>query len=179
MFWQLDTAHSQITFSVRHMMIAKVRGTFEKFEGDFNLNEENPAESRLSVRIDASSINTRNSQRDAHLRSPDFLDVENHPHLTFTSTSVEVLDGNKAILQGDLTIRGITRPVSMDVEFIGSAKSPWGTTSYGFNGLTTINRKDWNLTWNQALETGGMLVGDEITIDIELELVKVAETQPA
>lgn len=179
MNWQLDTAHSQITFSVRHMMIAKVRGSFETFEGDFDMNEENPEASSISVRIEAGSINTRNGQRDAHLRSPDFLDAENHPHLTFTSTSIELLDGKKAVLNGDLTIRGTTRPVSMDVEFIGSAKSPWGATSYGFNGITTINRKDWNLTWNQALETGGMLVGDEITIDIELELVKVTEQQPA
>lgn len=175
MSWQIDSAHSAIQFSVRHMMISKVRGQFENFEGTIDLDEQNPANTKVDVRIEAASINTRNAQRDGHLRSPDFLDAENHLYLTFKSTRVEVLDDAHARLHGDLTIRGVSRPVALDVEYTGQARSPWGTVSYGFNGSTTINRKDWDLTWNQTLETGGVLVGDEITIDIELELVKVEE----
>lgn len=177
MSYQIDHAHSQIQFTVRHMMISKVRGWFEKFDGTFNLNEQDPAQTTIEVKIDAASINTRDAQRDGHLRSPDFLNAEQYPYLTFKSTRVEVTDSSHAKLYGDLTIRDITKPVVVDVEFQGSAKSPWGTNSYGFNGHTVINRKDWNLTWNVALETGGVLVGDEITIDIELELVQVPEAQ--
>lgn len=176
MSWNLDLAHSQIAFSVRHMMISKVKGYFERFEGEFNVDEKNPAASTINVRIDTASINTRNAQRDGHLRSPDFFDTENYPTASFVSKEVQVLDSHHARLLGDLTIRDVTHPVALDVEFLGSAKSPWGTTSFGFNASTLINRKDWNLTWNQGLETGGVLVGDEITIEIELELVQVSET---
>jgi polyisoprenoid-binding protein YceI len=177
MSYKLDLAHSQIQFSVRHMMISKARGGFEKFDAVINLDEANPANTTVEVEIETASINTREGQRDAHLRSGDFLDVEHYPHMTFKSTRVEVVDSMHAKLHGDLTIKGTTKPVVLDVEFLGSAKSPWGSTSYGFSGHTVINRKDWNLTWNVALETGGVLVGDEITIDIELELVKVPEQQ--
>ena len=175
--YQIDNSHSQIQFTVRHMMISKVRGWFEKFEGEVNLDEQNPANTTVNIKIDASSINTRDEKRDGHLRSADFIDAETHPYLTFTSKRVDVTGPESAKLYGDLTIRGISREVALDVTYNGSAKSPWGTTSYGFNGHTVINRKDWDLTWNAALETGGVLVGDEITIDIELELVKVAETE--
>lgn len=177
MSYQIDNAHSQIQFTVRHMMISRVRGWFEKFSGEFDIDEQNPSVSSVNVQIEAASINTRDDQRDAHLRSPDFLDAESYPYMTFTSTRVEVLDKTHARLYGDLTIRDITREVEMDVEYTGQAKSPWGTTSLGFNGHTVINRKDWNLTWNKALETGGMLVGDDLTIDIELELIQVAEPE--
>lgn len=177
MSYQIDNAHSQIQFTVRHMMISRVRGWFEKFSGEFEIDENKPAESRIDVRIEAASINTREPQRDGHLRSPDFLDAEKFPYLTFTSKRVEVLDNTRAKLYGDLTIRDVTHEVVMDVEYTGQAKSPWGTTSLGFNGHTVINRKDWDLTWNKALETGGVLVGEEITIDIELELVQVAEAE--
>lgn len=177
MSYQIDNAHSQIQFTVRHMMISRVRGWFEKFSGEFEIDENNPADSKIDVRIEAASINTREPQRDAHLRSPDFLDAEKYPYLTFTSKRVEVLDSTHAKLYGDLTIRDVTHEVAMDVEYNGQAKSPWGTTSLGFNGHTVINRKDWDLTWNKALETGGVLVGEEITIDIELELVQVVEAE--
>lgn len=179
MSYQIDSAHSQVQFTTRHMMIAKVRGWFEKFEGMVNLDEENPANTTVDVRIEASSINTREPQRDAHLRSADFLAADEYPYLVFKSKRVEVLDARNARLTGDLTIRDVTREVILDVEYSGSAKSPWGTTSYGFSGATVINRKDWNLTWNKTLETGGWLVGEEINIDIELELVKVPEAQAA
>ena len=175
MSYKIDQAHSQIQFTVRHMMIAKVRGTFEKFDGTIQLNEEEPAESSVDIRIEAASINTREPQRDAHLRSPDFLDAEKFPSLYFKSTKVDVIDQNNAKLHGTMIIKDISRPVVLEVEYSGQAKTPWGTTNFGFSGRTVINRKDWGLEWNRALETGGWLVGDEITVDIELELTKVPE----
>ncbi len=177
MTWQIDPAHSLVAFSARHMMISKVRGRFENFSGTIDFDENNPAASTVNVEIDAASINTREDQRDGHLRSPDFLDVENHPKLTFQSKRVEQTNSNNGKLIGDLTIRGLTKEVTLDVEYAGQAKSPWGTTSAGFSGTTTINRKDWGLEWNQVLETGGVLVGDKIKIDIELELVKQPESE--
>lgn len=178
MAWQIDPPHSHVEFSVRHMMISKVRGRFERFEGAIEGDEANLAASRVDVKIDAASITTRDDQRDAHLRSPDFLNVEQYPYITFVSTAVEQIDTTRARLHGDLTIRDVTRPVVLDVEYAGQAKSPWGTTSAGFSAETKINRKDFGLTWNVALETGGVLVGEEITIGIELELVQQVE-QPA
>ena len=133
----------------------------------------------MDVVIDAASINSRESQRDAHLRSADFLDVEHHPQLTFKSTRVERTGENTARLYGDLTIRGMTRPVVLDVTFNGMLTNPWGMTSAGFSASTRINRKDWRLEWNVALEAGGWLVGDEVEIAIEAELIKVSAEQPA
>jgi len=174
MAWKIDPAHSAIHFSVRHMMISNVRGEFQRFEGTIDLDEQNPENTTVDIRIDASSINTREPQRDAHLRSADFLDVENHPYITFKSTRVERTGEKTARLHGDLTIRGITKPVVLDVEHSGILTNPWGVTSAGFEARAKINRKDWNLTWNQALEAGGVLVGDEIKVEIELELLKEA-----
>lgn len=172
MSWQIDSAHSEINFSVRHMMISKVRGTFESFSGSVNFDENNPTNTTVDISIDAAGINTREDQRDGHLRSPDFLNADEFPTLTFKSTKVEQIDENNGKLYGNLTIRGVSKPVVLDVEYAGQAKSPWGTTSAGFSAKTSINRNDWGLTWNQALETGGILVGDKIAIEIELELVK-------
>jgi polyisoprenoid-binding protein YceI len=179
MAWQIDLAHSEITFSVRHMMISKVRGSFETFSGSVNFDEANPTNTSVDITIDAASINTREDQRDGHLRSPDFLNADEYPTLTFKSTKVEQTDAENGKLYGDLTILGVTKPVVLDVEYAGQAKSPWGTTSAGFSGKTSINRTDWGLTWNQALETGGILVGEKINIDIELEIVKQAEAVEA
>lgn len=175
MAWTIDTAHSSVQFSVRHMMISKVRGQFDKFEGTINLDEQNPANSTVDVKIEAASINTQNADRDNHLRSPDFLNADEFPNLTFKSTKVEQIDDANAKLHGDLTIRDVTKPVVLDVEYAGQAKSPWGTTSAGFSGTTKISRQEWGLNWNAALETGGWLVGDEVTITIELELVNQPE----
>ena len=177
MTWQVDTAHTHIGFVARHMMITKVRGEFSKYDIEVDYNEDNPALSSVSATIYTDSVNTRDERRDGHLRSADFFDAANHPAMTFRSTRVEALPNGHGRLIGDLTIRGVTREVALDVEFYGLAKSPWGTTSAGFCGLTKIDRRDWNLTWNQALETGGWLVGDQINIEIEIELVKVPETQ--
>ena len=172
MTWIIDTSHSTITFSVRHMMISKVRGHFSRFDGTVDFDELNPVNSSVKVNIDASSIDTRDERRDAHLMSPDFLDVANYPTLTFVSRQIEVIDDHHGRIIGDLTIRGVTREVVLDVEYNGQSKSPWGTVSAGFSATTKINRKDWRLTWNVALETGGVLVGEEVAIEIELEIVK-------
>ena len=176
--WQIDTAHTSIDFSARHMMISKVRGRFERFSGTVNLDEQNPQNTRVDVTIDAVSINTREEQRDGHLRGADFLNVEQYPEIRFVSTKVERTGNATAKLHGDLTIRDVTRPVVLDVEYVGQSKSPWGTTNYGFEGRTKLNRKEWGLTWNVALETGGWLVSEEIGVDIQIELVKVPEQQP-
>lgn len=178
MSWQIDQAHSHIQFAVRHMMISTVRGEFEKFNGTIDFDPENPEQSQVSVRIDAASINTRQPDRDNHLRSADFLNVEEYPVLLFESKRIERLGDNRGRVVGDLTIRGVTREVVLDVEYAGMARSPWGTTSAGFSATTTLDRKEWGLTWNQALETGGVLVGDKIKVDIEIELVKQEEEAP-
>lgn len=174
MSWNIDPAHTEINFAVRHMMISNVRGRFERFTGTVEFDEKNPTNSSVNVQIEAASINTRDEKRDAHLRSPDFLDAETFPLLTFKSTQIEVLDERHGRIIGDLTIRDITRPVVLEVEYNGMAKSPWGTSSAGFSATTTINRKDWGLVWNVPLETGGLLVGEDVKINIELEIVKQA-----
>jgi polyisoprenoid-binding protein YceI len=177
MAWQIDTAHSEIQFSARHMMISTVRGQFKIFTGAVEADEQNPTAAKVDVRIEAASLLTGDEKRDGHLRSPDFFDVETYPSITFKSTRVEQLDDQRGKLYGDLTIRDVTKPVTLDVEYAGQAKTPWGTTSAGFSAQTKISRKEWGLNWNVALETGGWLVSDEIKISIELELVKPVEQE--
>lgn len=177
MTWQVDTAHTHISFVARHMMITKVRGEFTNYEIDVEYNADNPSLSTVTAKIYTDSINTRDERRDGHLRSPDFLDAANYPAMTFVSKRVEQLSNGNGRITGDLTIRDVTREVVLDVEFYGLAKSPWGATSVGFCGTTKIDRKNWGLTWNQALETGGWLVGDQINIEIEIELVQVTEAE--
>ncbi|MRR30673.1 polyisoprenoid-binding protein [bacterium] len=160
------------------MMISTVRGRFEHFSGTVEFNEADPASSSVDVAIEAASITTNEAKRDNHLRSADFLEAEKHPYLTFKSKKVEKLDDSSGRIYGELTIRGITRLVVLETEYNGQAKSPWGKMSAGFSANTKINRKDWNLVWNQSLETGGVLVGDDIKIHIELEIIKL-ETEAA
>lgn len=179
MTWNLDTSHSEVTFAVRHMMISTVRGKFNKFSGTIDFNEADPAKSTVDASIETASIDTRDEKRDGHLKSGDFFDVEKFPALTFKSTRVEKVSDNSGRVYGDLTIRDVTRPVVLDVEYAGQARSPWGTTSAGFSATTKINRKDFGLTWNVALETGGVLVGEDISIAIEAELVKQPDAQAA
>ncbi len=179
MTWQIDLAHSEINFTVRHMMISKVRGRFESFSGSVNFDEANPSNTTVEISIDVSSINTKDAQRDAHLRSADFFDAENYPTMTFVSKRVEQHSANSGRLIGDLTIRGVTKEVALDVEYAGQVTSPWGTTNAGFSASGKINRKDWGLVWNVALETGGLLVGEEVQIEIEMELIKQAEPAAA
>ena len=174
MAWQIDPAHSQIQFSVRHMMISNVRGRFETFAGTVDFDEAKPERTQVDIRVQADSIYTKEPQRDGHLKSADFLDAEKYPELRFVSKRVEGIKGNHAKLVGDLTIRDVTNEVELGIEYSGQAKSPWGTVSAGFEASGKINRKDWGLVWNGALETGGVLVGDEVGISVELEMVKQA-----
>lgn len=178
MHWQIDGSHSTVEFSVRHMMLSKVRGRFESFSGTVEFNEEAPTASSVEVTIDIASLNTRDAKRDGHLLSPDFFDVEKFPKMHFKSTRIERINDNHGLIYGELTIRDVTREVVLDTEYAGQAKAPWGTISAGFSASTKINRTDWGMTWNSPLETGGVLVGEEVTITIELEIVQVSE-QPA
>jgi polyisoprenoid-binding protein YceI len=170
--WNIDPAHSGVHFTVRHMVISKVRGAFERWQGAIDLDEQNPAASRVSVQIDAASIDTREEKRDQHLRSPDFFDVEKFPKLGFESTQIEKLTDDQYRVTGDLTMHGVTRPVVLEAESLGGGKDPWGHQRIGFAAKTTINRKDFGLTWNQALETGGLLVGEKIEISLDVQAIK-------
>src|SRR5688572_20228745 len=162
--WTIDAAHSQVGFAVKHLMIATVRGRFSSVSGTVEFPEGDYKDARADVTIDAASIDTREEKRDAHLRSADFFDVEKFPTLAFKSRRVQAISGDTFQLVGDLTIRDITREVVLDVEVEGFQKDPWGNRRAGFSASTKVNRKDFGLTWNQALETGGLLVGDEIKI---------------
>lgn len=179
MAWFIDSSHTRANFTVRHMMISNVRGAFDQVEGVVDFNEAEPARSTVDVKIAAASLNTRDEKRDGHLKSPDFLDIATHPHITFKNKRAQKTGENTGKLVGDLTIRGVTKEVTLEVEYNGQAKSPWGTVSAGFTAATKINRKEWDLNWNVALETGGVLVGDEVKIDLEVEIVKQPEAQPA
>ena len=170
--WKIDPAHSQVEFGVRHMMITTVKGRFPGVDGTVRLDEANPSNAEVDVKIDAATIDTREPQRDAHLRSGDFFDVEHFPHITFKSRRIVNRDGNQFKLVGDLGIHGVTREVTLDVTEEGRGKDPWGGERAGFTASAKINRKDFGLTWNQTLETGGLLVGDEVKISLELELIK-------
>ena len=171
--WTIDPAHSTIEFVAKHMMITTVKGRFAEFEGTIVADEENLADSSVEVTMQAASIDTRSEQRDGHLRSADFLDVENYPEVTFRSTRVE---GTKEEfkLTGDLTIRGVTRPITLDVTFGGEGKDPWGGTRASFSAHGKFDRRDFGLTWNVALETGGILVSNEVKINIEAQVVAQA-----
>jgi polyisoprenoid-binding protein YceI len=171
--WNIDPVHSVAEFKVKHMMISNVKGQFTRIKGILNLDETEVTNSRVEASIDAASINTRDDQRDAHLKSADFFDVEKFPALSFKSTRVtRVADGELAVA-GDLTIHGVTRGVVFNVEGpTAAAKDPWGNIRRGLSATAKINRKDFGLTWNSALEAGGLLVGDEITIPLDLEFVK-------
>jgi polyisoprenoid-binding protein YceI len=177
--WNIDLAHSGVNFSVRHMVISKVRGRFAKFGGSLQLDEQDLTRSTLDVHIDASSIDTGVADRDAHLRSPDFLDVEKFPLLTFKSKRIEKTSEAHYRVLGDLTIRGTTREVPLEVEVGGTGKDPWGNERAGFAAHVQIDRKEFGLQWNQALETGGVLVGERVEIEIEIEAVKAADQRAA
>ena len=169
--WQIDKAHSHILFTVRHMVITKVRGRFLKWDGTLTLDEQDLSKSHVEVAIDAASINTQDDKRDGYLRSADFLDAEKFPKLTFKSTKVEKASGDKLKVTGDLTIRDVTKSVTLDVEVLGKAKDPWGNNKIAFNGKVAIQREEFGAKWNQALEAGGVLVGKQVDIDLELQAV--------
>jgi polyisoprenoid-binding protein YceI len=180
MEWVFDPTHSNADFSVRHMMISTVRGGFKDVSGKLNFDPQNPAASYVEATIQTASVWTGINDRDNHLRSGDFFDVANYPAMTFKSTAVEVVNPTHAKVTGDLTIRDVTRPVVLEVEFIGEQKNPFtGKSSAGFSATTAINREDFGLTWNVALEAGGWLVGKDIKISLDIEAVAVEETATA
>jgi polyisoprenoid-binding protein YceI len=170
--WQIDPKHSLVEFSVRHMMITTVRGRFATVSGTIIEHTADLSLSSVEVEIDVASIDTREDQRDGHLRSPDFFHAEQHPTITFKSTRVIPGRGDHFQVEGDLTVRGTTRPVTLDVERGGTGTNPWGAQVAGFSAETKINRKDFGLNWNVALEAGGVLVGDQVKINLEIEAVK-------
>jgi polyisoprenoid-binding protein YceI len=170
----IDPTHSRIGFVARHAMVTKVRGSFNDFEGSGYFDAENPSDSKLQLTIQAASIDTRNADRDAHLRSNDFFDMDTHPEISFASTNVEAADGNFRVT-GDLTIKGVTKPVTVDFEYTGTAVDPYGNTRVGFEGQTTINRKDWGVNWNAALETGGVLVSEKVTLEFEISAIRTSD----
>jgi polyisoprenoid-binding protein YceI len=178
--WQLDPTHSSAEFAVRHMMISTVRGGFKNVTGMIDFDPENPAAARVEATIQVNEMtSTGVADRDNHLKSPDFLDAANYPTITFKSTKVEPTGENTARVTGDLTIRGVTRSVVLDAEFLGVVTSPWGNKAAGFHATTRINREEFGLTWNVAIESGGVLVGKDINISLDVEAVPVAETAPA
>jgi len=177
--WEIDSGHSGIHFSVRHMVLAKVRGQFTRWAATIFAEEGDLSRARVEVTIDASSIDTGVGDRDAHLKSADFFDVATYGELTFRSKSVERKGDDELRVVGDLTIRGVTREVALQVEYSGKTKDPWGNERAGFSAKTSILRKDFGLTWNQLLETGGMVVGDKIDIEIDVEAVKQVAVKAA
>jgi polyisoprenoid-binding protein YceI len=174
--YTLDPAHSRLGFVARHAMVTKVRGQFNDFEGSAHLDFENPVNSTAEVSIDVASVDTRSAQRDGHLRTNDFFDAENHPKITFRSTAARVIDNEHYEVTGDLTIKGISKPVSIVFEYAGTADDPFGNTRVGFEGSVQVNRSDWGVTFNAPLAAGGVLVSEKVTLEFELSAIKA---QPA
>lgn len=170
--WKIDPTHTNVEFAIRHLMIATVRGRFGDVAGTVQLDAENPDASAVDVTINVASIDTRVADRDAHLRSADFFDVEHFPVITFKSRRVTAAGGGDLRVEGDLTIRGVSKPVTLNATEEGRGRDPWGGDRAGFSATTKIRRSDFGLTWNQVLETGGIAVGDEVKISIDLEVVK-------
>jgi polyisoprenoid-binding protein YceI len=172
--YTVDASHSRIGFVARHAMVTKVRGAFNDYEAVAEVNGDSLADSKIRVAIKAASVDTRSEQRDGHLRSADFFDVENHPEITFTSTEVEPVGDDVLKVTGDLTIKGITKPVTIDFTYEGAAVDPFGNQRVGFEGSVVVNRKDWELNWNAALEAGGVLVSEKVTLEFEISAIKDA-----
>jgi polyisoprenoid-binding protein YceI len=170
--WSIDPTHSNVEFAVRHLMITTVKGRFTAVEGTVVLDEADPAGSSVEITVQVASIDTREPQRDAHLRSADFFDAEKYPTLTFRSSGVRDVSADGFTLAGDLTIHGVTRPATLEVVHEGRARDPWGGERAGYAATTRIKRSDFGLTWNQLLETGGLAVSDEVKISLDVELVK-------
>ncbi|MEY7972256.1 YceI family protein [Saccharomonospora xinjiangensis] len=170
--YAIDPSHSRIGFVARHAMVTKVRGAFNEFDGTATVNGDDPAASSAQLTIKAASIDTRNADRDGHLRSNDFLAMDEHPEITFRSTAIAQTGQDSFDLTGDLTVKGVTRTVTIPLTFEGQATDPFGNVRVGFEGSTTINRKDFGVTWNAALETGGVLVSDKVTLEFEISAIK-------
>ena len=173
--YTIDPSHSRIGFVARHAMVTKVRGSFNDFVGSGRFDAENPAESFLQLTIQAASIDTRNEDRDAHLRSNDFFAMETHPEITFASTAIERVSAEQYRVTGDLSIKGVTKPVVVDLEYTGAAVDPFGNRRIGLEGTTTVNRKDWGVSWNAALDAGGVLVSDKVTLEFDISAIKTPD----
>jgi polyisoprenoid-binding protein YceI len=173
--YTLDIAHSRVGFIARHAMVTKVRGLFKDFEGRIHIDGQDPSASSVEVTIQVASVDSQQPDRDTHLRSADFFDAETYPTITFKSTDVELVEPDTYRLTGDLTIRDTTRPVSIDLEFTGATNDPWGMFRIGFEGAVVVNRRDWGLGWNMALDTGGLLVSEKITIELDVAAVRPAD----
>jgi polyisoprenoid-binding protein YceI len=172
--YAIDPSHSRIGFVARHAMVTKIRGSFNEFEGSGHFDAENPTKSHLQLTIQAASIDTRNADRDAHLRSNDFFDMESYPTITFASTAVAQTGDDEYRVTGDLTIKGVSRPVTVELEYTGTAVDPYGNQRIGFEGKTTVNRKEWGVNWNAALEAGGVLVSEKVTLEFEVSAIRSA-----
>lgn len=170
--WNLDPAHTRLGFSARHAMVATVRGSFKDISGVLHIDGDDPTRSSAEVTIQAASIDSGNSDRDGHLASPDFLDVENWPTITFTSTSARAKGDDEFVLVGDLTVKGVSRPVEVAISYLGSSTDPFGNARAGFEGQASISRKDFGLIWNVALESGGVLVGDKVKLSLDVSAIR-------
>jgi polyisoprenoid-binding protein YceI len=177
--WNIDGAHSGITFSIRHMLVSKVRGRFGRFTGTLELDDTDLTGAQVEVTIEAASIDTGTAQRDEHLRSADFFEVERFPELRYRSARIEKVGDDRYRVVGDLTIRDVTREVPLEVEYGGQGTDPWGNQRIGFTATASIDRKDFGLRWNQVLEAGGVLVGDKVQIELEVQAVKAAAAKAA
>jgi polyisoprenoid-binding protein YceI len=172
--YTLDVAHSRLGFVARHAMVTKVRGNFNEFSGALAIDGERPERSSATLTIETASVDTRNAQRDEHLRTNDFFDAPTHPQITFASTAVEYLGGTQFAVTGDLTIKGVTRAITLPLEYEGSAVDPWGQLRIGFEGSVEVDRRDWGINFNAALEAGGVLVSNKVTLEFEISAVKTA-----
>jgi len=172
--YTIDPTHSRIGFVARHAMVTKVRGSFNEFDGSGYFDAEHPANSHVQLTIQTASIDTRNADRDGHLKSNDFFAMETYPEITFASTAIEQVDDTNYRVTGDLTIKGVTKPVTVDFEYSGTAVDPYGNIRLGFEGKTTINRKDWGVNWNAALDAGGVLVSEKVTLEFEVSAIRNA-----
>lgn len=175
MAWNIDTSHTRLEFGVKHMMVTTVRGQFTQFGGEVVVDPNNLLNSKVEGWVDLASVDTHDVNRDNHLRSADFFDIANHPRMTFVSRQIEKVGDDEFKVTGDLTIRGVTRKFTFDVTSEGQYKNPWGSTVWGLTARGSLNRKDFGLTWNVGLEAGGWLVGDQVRINVEMELVQVPE----
>lgn len=173
--WTLDTMHSELGFKIKHLMISSVSGSFSKFDVQTETTADDFSDARVVANVEVASINTNNPQRDEHLRNADFFEADKHPEITFTSTKVEKTDSDTFTLIGNLTIREVTKPVKLSVEYNGLAKDPWGNVKAGFTVTGKINRKDFGISYNAALETGGVMLGEDVKINAEIQLVKQVE----
>jgi len=175
MAWKIDTVHSHVSFSVKHMMVTTVRGKFNSYRGSVRLDPKDFTRSRFEGEIDIASIDTGNVDRDNHLRTNDFFDAANHPKITFRSTGIEAKGDGEYVVHGDLTIRGVTKPIALDVEFRGTSKSPYGQTLAGIGVSGTLNRKDFGVNFNAILETGGVAVGEKVKLELDIEAIEVQD----